>query len=83
MRMVLKCYSVVPVREWREKQGLPKVVKDRIDSLWSSVVGYLSLEFARVQRTYVPFFALVDFFPRVATHGLRNGKKLSLVSCEN
>ncbi len=40
-----------------------------IDSLLSSVVGYLLHEFARVQRTYVQircsFFALVDFFPEL------------------
>ena len=29
-----------------------------LDSLWSSVVVYLSLEFARVQRTYVTFWLL-------------------------
>ena len=34
-----------------------------IDSLWSSVVGYLSLEFARVQRTYVTFLLLWISFP--------------------
>ena len=43
---------------------IKKVILLVLDSLWSSVVGYLSLEFARVQRTYVTFFALVDSFPR-------------------
>ena len=60
-----------------------QIADGALDSFWSSVVGSLSLEFARVQRTYVPFFVLVDFFPRLATHGLRNGKNLSHVSCEN
>ena len=37
MRVVLKCYSVVPVREWREKQWLPKVVNNRV-LFWDGLI---------------------------------------------
>ena len=43
--------------------------------IWSSVVGYLSLQFARVQHTYCvcSFFAIVDFFPRIEEGRERSG----------